>query len=348
MVMNNTSTQTTKPKFKAAVVQAAPVFLDLSGGVEKACSLISNAAEQGAELIVFPELWLPGYPLWIWFTPPLMGMMSHANYLNNSMAVGDLHFQKICDTAKENNIHVVMGFSEKAGSSLYISQAFIDRDGNLLSTRRKLKYTLPERMMFAEGDGSGLQVHDLDIGKLGALNCWENTQPLNKYAMFSLGEQIHAASWPAISTPPGTPYQLSSELTTGINQNYAFEGQCFVLMATAVMDEGMVEMLVTSDEMAKFFQVGGGHSNIFGPDGRSLVEKLPENEEGLLIADIDLSQIVAAKWLIDPVGHYARPDVTHLLLNTEPAPVVQPMSATSAAVDVGQTTQEDDEEELQV
>jgi len=312
-------------QFKAAVVQAAPVFLDISGGVEKTCALINDAAMQGVELIVFPELWLPGYPMWLWFDAPIMGKVRHAIYYENSMTVGDINFQKICDTAAANNIHVVLGFSEIAGGSLYISQAVIGREGYLQSCRRKLKPTLPERMLFGEGDGSGLQLTDLDIGKLGALNCWEHIQPLSKYALFSAGEQIHAASWPSFASPPGAPYQFSPEMSTAVNQVYALEGQCFVLMAVPVVDKCMVDILVDTEEKSVFFQEGGGFGNIFGPDGRSLIATLPETEEGLLIADIDLSQIVSAKWLADPVGHYARPDVTRLLLNRGPAPVVESM-----------------------
>lgn len=125
--MNKTSQSSVYPNFKAAVVQAAPVFLDLDASVEKACSIIDEAANRGAELVVFPELWLPGYPLWLWFNVPLMGGMRHANYHENSMAVGDTNFLKICNAAKESNIHAVMGFSEKAGASLYIPGIYFAR-----------------------------------------------------------------------------------------------------------------------------------------------------------------------------------------------------------------------------
>ena len=271
-------------------------------------------------------------------------MHFYAQYYQNSMVVGDLYCQKICDTAKENDIHVVMGFSEKEGGSLYIFQVFIGREGLVLGSRRKLKPTNVERMLFGEGDGSGFQVYDLDIGKLGGLNCWEHFQPLSKYAMYSFGEQVHAASWPSFAMPPGGPYSLGAEASTAASQVYALEGQCYVLMAVAVVDKLMIETLVDTEEKAQFLQMGGGFANAFGPDGRPLVKTLPENEEGILIAEIDLSMIVFGKWLADPVGHYSRPDVTRLLLNPNPSPRVQYMETPMTITDPSRTDPEEGEQ----
>lgn len=180
----------TQTKYNAACVQAAPTFLDLDAGVEKACSLISDAAQEDCKLIAFPETWLPGYPWWIWLGSPAWGMPFFARYFENSMAVGDKYTQKLCDCARKNNINVVMGFSERDGGSLYIAQVFINTEGKVVGSRRKLKPTHVERTVFGEGDGSHFQVHDMGIGKVGGLCCWEHLQPLSRYAMYSLGEQV--------------------------------------------------------------------------------------------------------------------------------------------------------------
>lgn len=333
---------TVHPKFNAAAVQAAPAFLDLDASVEKACALIADGAKQGAELIVFPETWIPGYPWWIWLGSPAWGIPFFARYHDNSMSVGDEYCRKLADTAKANNVHVVMGFSEKDGGSLYIAQLFIDRNGKILGSRRKLKPTHVERTVFGEGDGSHFQVYDLDIGKLGGLCCWEHLQPLSKYAMFSLGEQIHAAAWPSFSLYRGAAYALGPELNSAASQMYAAEGQCFVLMSVATVDDNMIKMLADTEDKAQLLLKGGGFANIFGPDGRPLADPLPETEEGLLITELDLSQIVVAKGAADPTGHYSRPDVVRLLLNPNPAPRVQYMEPPMAVVEPEQSEKEEE------
>lgn len=330
------------PKFKVAVVQAAPVFLDIDGTVEKACSLIADAAKQGAELIGFPEVWIPGYPWWIWLGSPAWGMPFFARYHGNSMVVGDIYCKKLCDTARKNSIHIVMGFSEREVGSLYISQIFIGRDGVILGSRRKLKPSYVERSVFGEGDGSGFKVFDLDIGKVGGLCCWEHFQPLSRYAMYSLGEQIHVASWPSFSLYRGVAYALGPEVNTAANQTYAAEGQCFVLMSVAVVDDRIINMVVDTEDKAQLFLKGGGFSNIFAPSGRPLVKPLPETEEGLLITEIDLSKIVLAKSAADPTGHCARPDVTRLLLNPNPSPPVQYMEPPMVIVEPAKPIQKEE------
>ena len=186
--------------FKAAVVQAAPVYLDRDATIQKGVKLIKEAAEHGAEIIAFPETWIPGYPFWAWLGPPAWGMQFVQRYHENSLTVDSHQVDPLTKAARENNIIVVMGYSEKSGGSLYMGQMIIDRTGKIVDTRRKLKPTHVERSVFGEGDGSDLAVHELDIGRLGALNCWEHLQPLTKYAMYSMNEQIHVASWPGFRT----------------------------------------------------------------------------------------------------------------------------------------------------
>jgi aliphatic nitrilase len=319
--------------FKVAAVQVSPVFLDLRGTVEKAVSLIAEAGAQGAKLIGFPETWIPGYPWWIWLGSPAWGMQFVPRYHANSLVIDSPETQRLCDAARESNIHVVIGYSEKAGGSLYMGQAFIRRDGELIATRRKLKPTHVERSVFGEGDGSDLAVHEFDVGRVGGLCCWEHLQPLSKYAMYSMNEQIHVASWPSFSLYRGMAYALGPELNTAASQMYAAEGQCFVLASAAVVSPEMVEMLCDTPDKKDLLRVGGGFTMIFGPDGRPLCEALPEDAEGILYADIDLDMISIAKSAADPAGHYSRPDVTRLLLNTSPAVRVETFVPAGQVVD---------------
>jgi len=312
----------TKNIVKVAAVQAAPVFLDLQGGVKKTVSLIQQAAQQGCDLIVFPETWLPGYPWFIWLNNTMTNMKYFNQYHENSLVVGSDEFNTIAQAAKDNNIYVSIGASERDHGSLYIAQFLFGSDGSLLSGRRKLKPTHQERTVFGDGDGSGIQVTETDIGRLGQLACWEHLQPLTKYAMYSMHEQIHCAAWPSFSSYTQA-YALGWQLNNAASQLYAAEGQCFVVGACGLVSEEMMDILVETDEHKELIAVGGGHAVIYGPDGRPLVDKLPEDEEGLLIAELDLSDITIAKVFADPVGHYSRPDVTRLLLNRQPQAVTQ-------------------------
>jgi nitrilase len=188
----------------------------------------------------------------------------------------------------------------------------------VVQTRRKLKPTHVERTVFGEGDGTDLAVMETPIGNIGSLCCWEHLQPLTKYAMYSQNEQIHVAAWPSFSLYRGAAYALGPELNNAASQMYAAEGQCFVIAPCATVSKEMVELLCTDETKRHLLLEGGGFARIYAPDGSPVGTPLPENEEGLLIADIDLGMISLAKSAADPAGHYARPDVTRLLLNKTP------------------------------
>ena len=330
----------TNTSFKVAAVQAAPEFLDLDKTVEKAVDLIDEAGAQGVKLIAFPETWVPGYPWWAWLGAPAWGMQFVGRYHENSIVAGSEQDAALADAARRNNMHVVMGVSEKAGGSLYMGQWHYGPDGKIIARRRKLKPTHVERTIFGESDGSHLAVHDTDIGRIGALCCWEHLQPLTKYAMYSQNEQIHIASWPSFSLYKGVAYALGSELNTSASQMYAAEGQCFVIASSAIVSQEMVDMLCDTPDKKEFLQVGGGFSRIFGPDGSPIGEPIPENEEGLLIADIDLGMIAYAKSAADPVGHYSRPDVVRLMFNANPNPVTVPFNESHKFVEIGKPVEE--------
>ena len=301
--------------YKAAVVQAAPVFLDLEGSTQKAINLINEAATNGAKLIGFPETWIPGYPWWIWLGSPAWGMQFVQRYHQNSLKIESDEFEALCAAARDNNIFVVLGYSERSGGSLYMGQAIVGDDGTIIGTRRKLKPTHVERSVFGESDGSCLQVHDTAIGRLGAMCCWEHLQPLSKYAMYSMHEQVHVASWPSFCLYPNDAYSFGPEMNTAASQIYAAEGQCFVLASCGVVSQEILEILDDKENTKQYLLLGGGYSMVYAPDGRPIAEAVPPSEDGLVYADIDLNKIALAKAGADPVGHYSRPDVTRLLLN---------------------------------
>lgn len=307
---------------RVAAVQAESAWLDLAAGVDKVVALIGEAAAGGAELVAFPETFVPGYPWWIWLDSPAAGMQFVPRYVANSMTRDGVEMNRIRQAAAEYSIHVVLGFSERAGGSLYIAQATISDTGELIGVRRKLKPTHVERTVFGEGDGSDLKVHDTVLGKLGALNCWEHLQPLTKYAMYSQGEEIHVASWPAFSVYRGLANALGPEVNTAASLMYAVEGQTFVVAPCAVIGAAALKTYCDTEVKRQLLQLGGGSARIYGPEGSSLAQPLAETEEGIIYADLSADLIAIAKSAADPVGHYSRPDVLRLLFNPNPAPRV--------------------------
>lgn len=328
----------THPKYRVAAVQAAPVFMDLDASIDKAIGLIAEASSKGAQLVSFGETWLPGYPWFIWLDSPAWGMQFIQRYHDNSLIYGSPQADRIANAAKQHGITVAMGLSEKRGGSLYLGQWIIGPDGKTIGQRRKLKPTHVERTVFGEGDGTDLTVWETELGRLGALCCWEHLQPLSKYAMYAQDEQVHIAAWPSFSLYRGAAHQLSAEVNVGASRQYAVEGQCFVVAPCATVSPQMIEMLCGDDPVKKqLLLAGGGFTVIFGPDGSQLSSPLPETDEGLVYADIDLGMISLAKAAADPAGHYSRPDVTRLVLNRTPGSpmVIRSQATPERAAEVG-------------
>jgi nitrilase len=305
---------------KAAAVQAAPVFLDLDASIDKAAQLIQEAAAAGAELVAFPETWLPGFPWFIYLGNPAEALAWFPRYHANSLAVDSPQMRRLQSIVKRAGVTVVMGFSERDRGSRYMAQAIIDPAGRLLLTRRKLKPTHIERTVFGEGDGSDLVVVDAPFGRLGALNCWEHFQPLFKMAMYAQHEEVHVASWPSLSIYRDLAHALGPEVNNAASMLYAVEGGCFVLAPCAVISQEMLDLLCDTPKKARLLNPrgggpGGGFTVIHGPDGRALCDPLPEDQEGILYADLQPDAITLAKAVADPVGHYARADAVRLVVN---------------------------------
>ncbi|SJM57449.1 carbon-nitrogen hydrolase family protein [Gulosibacter sp. 10] len=308
-----------------AAVQAEPVWLDADRTTDKTIRLIEEAADGGADLVAFPETWLPGYPVFLWSHPVYEQMPFVARYHANSVAVDGPQITRIREAARARGITVVLGFSEKSGGSLYMAQIVIGGDGEVLQHRRKLKPTHAERTLFGESDGSGLKVVDTPIGRVGALNCFEHIQPLSVYAMAAQDEQIHIAGWPCLGILGDVP-ALSPEALTAATKTYALIGSTYAIMATQIMsEEGALVFSAGEGLPCPVYTGGGGYARVYGPDSALLTEPLDPGHEGLVFAEIDLARIDLAKNTVDPAGHYARPDVTRLLLDGRPKqPVVRP------------------------
>lgn len=306
-------------KLRVAAVQAEPVWLNLEGCVEKTIKLIQEAGEKKVQVLGFPEVWIPGYPWPIWTKSAVTNTELIHTYMANSLSLDSPEMERIKSACKEANIFVVLGFSERAGASLYITQAFISEEGELLHFRRKIKPTHVERALWGDGHAESLKVVvESKFGKIGGLNCWEHLQPLLRYYEYTQEVEIHVASWPPMFPPPDPaekwPFHETDEGSIIATQGLAIEGATFVLLSTQVVTEAGSEVLKLKGGPAVLNIPGGGFAMIFGPDGARLTEPIPSGEEGMLTANIDLSAIDYAKSLIDVVGHYARPDLLGLLV----------------------------------
>jgi len=292
-------------KFTAAAVQAAPVFLDREATVEKACALIREAGKHGAELVVFPEAYIPAYCYW----PKehygrRLGIEASVKLYKNSVEIPGKESDLMCEAAREAGAYVVMGLNERDGGTLYNTMLFLSKEGKVMGKHRKLMPTYTERVVWGMGDGSDLRVFDTELGKLGGLICGEHLMTLSRYAMFAKGEQIHASSW------PGRQGLLTTIDT--MNKSYALEGQVFVIVASWYLTPDMVPDDFELKEHTPWDIRGG--SGIISPRGTYLAGPLYD-QEGIVYADIDMEMIIWAKVYVDVVGHYARPDVARLVLN---------------------------------
>ncbi|KOS20856.1 Aliphatic nitrilase [Escovopsis weberi] len=285
---------------RVGAVQAEPAWLNLEEGVAKTIQIIEQAAAD------------------VWTLSPLQQGGWVPEYVANSMSRDGPEMARIQAAAKKANMTVVLGYSEREGTSLYISQAIIGPSGEILLNRRKIKPTHIERTVWGDSQQDGLNiVVDTPLGRVGALNCWEHLQPLMRYYEYTQNVQIHVASWPPVfeaRNDGGPLYQLSRTPTYNVNQVMAMEGALFVIAATQVLTEKSLEKcLLVGNNVTK--TPSGGFSQIFGPDGRPLGEPIDEGVEGIVKADINLDDLTMARMVIDVAGHYSRPDLLGLRVN---------------------------------
>ncbi|MBI4333484.1 MAG: carbon-nitrogen hydrolase family protein [Chloroflexi bacterium] len=312
------------PKLKAAAVQAAPVFLDREATVEKACGLIKQAGANGANVVVFPECFISGYPEWLRFYPfshPICLRMGKELF-KSAVEIPGPATDLLCRAAKEAKVYVVMGLNERRPGmigTLYNSMLFIHRDGSILGKRQKLMPTQTERLVHGLGDGAGLRTFLTEYGPLGGLMCSENGNPLYRFALVCQGEVLHAANWPAFAIP-GRSRETQEAMLIRM-RNCAWEGQLFVVSAAGVVTQEMADMIEVSKEVRQKIDSWGAKSAILGPKGQYLAGPAEEGEM-ILYADLDLEQILEARLNTDYTGHYNRFDVVSLNLDQSPyAPV---------------------------
>ncbi|WP_017324018.1 Nit6803 family nitrilase [Synechococcus sp. PCC 7336] len=301
------------PTIRVAAAQISPVLFSREGTTEKVLAAIADAAQQGVELIVFPETFIPYYPYFSFVQPPVLMGKEHMRLYEEAVVVPGPVVDAVSQVAKDRGIVVVLGINELDGGSLYNSQLLFDADGSLLLKRRKLTPTFHERMVWGQGDGAGLKVVETAVGRVGALACWEHYNPLARYALIAQREQIHCAQFPGSMV--GDIFAEQIEVTI---RHHALESGCFVVNATGWLSAEQVRQIADDPKLQRVL-AGGCHTAIISPEGKHLCEPIREGE-GLAIADLDFSLIIKRKRMVDAVGHYARPELLKLWMNSDPQP----------------------------
>jgi len=302
---------------KVAMAQIAPVWLNKNETLKKVEASIKEAAEKGAELVVFGEALVPGYPFWLALTGgaewnTVTNKALHAHYVANSICIEKGELESVQNLAKEQEIAIYLGIIERpldrGGHSIYASLVYINQVGEIKSVHRKLQPTYDERLTWAPGDGNGLQVHPLKAFTVGGLNCWENWMPLPRTALYGQGENLHIAVWPG-----------SDHNTKDITRFIARESRSYVVSVSSLMfksnfPEGTPHLEAILDKAPETLANGG--SCIAGPDGEWVIPPII-NEEGIFVETLHFNRVLEERQNFDAVGHYSRPDVTQLTVNTE-------------------------------
>ncbi|MEA1993045.1 MAG: carbon-nitrogen hydrolase family protein [Euryarchaeota archaeon] len=307
--------------FNVAVIQHPPVFLNIEKSLERASILIEEATDHGASVIVFPETWLPGYPVWLDFSPKA-ALWNHTSakalyrrLVDNALTLQGDHFKKLRNYAKEFETYIVMGVHERLGGTLYNTMVYLGKNGKEFKVHRKILPTYTERMIWGRGDGSTLGVLSTEYGNIGGLVCWEHWMPLTRAAMHAQHETLHVAQWPAVK-----------ELHHIASRHYAFEGQCFVAAAGGILSkEDIIEGFNSQEERNKGIElleaipakeVLNGGSAVIAPNTKYITGPVFD-KRSIIYADIDPESIAEGHLVLDTDGHYSRPDIFHLNVNEE-------------------------------
>ncbi|MEM3550304.1 MAG: carbon-nitrogen hydrolase family protein [Candidatus Bathyarchaeia archaeon] len=316
------------PHFKLAAAQVAPVYMNRAETVEKACHVVEEAAKNGANIVGFPECFIPGFPTWVYAGSPIYDTLNFfEQYVKNSVEIPSKWTDILCDIAKQNQIYIVIGMSEKdrySSSTLFQTQLFISNKGEILGRHRKIVPTYAEKLIFTGGDGSTLSVFKTEYGELGGLNCGENNNPLAKFALIAQGIKIHVASWPM---PGAFPFNFRDMIIPCVRE-FAYEAKAFVINSSAVVTPEIKETLLEYAKTAKpvferDIQLGGGVSCIISPMfGRVIAQADPEKEM-IVYADCDLSEHYKSKANHDLLGNYNRPDIFKFIFNKKAQRLVE-------------------------
>jgi nitrilase len=281
------------PKFKAAAIQASAVFLDREGSIEKACSLIREAGKSGADLIVLPEVFIPGGPYWAWHMNMRSGMNFSVELYRNSVDVPGEATAKLGEAAKACGAYLVIGVNERDNKSIYNTLLFFDREGRIMGKHRKFRPTGGEKLVWAEGDGSTHKVYDTDIGRIGGLICGEHTMALPGYVLAAMGEQVHIASWVGFAVADTT-------LTEICSRYHAIAFNTFVICSQSVVDRSIIERV----GMGTIKPGGAWTAIIEAGSGRIMAGPLAPEEEGIVYAQIDLQDALPHYFMHETTGHY--------------------------------------------
>lgn len=313
------------PVVKVCAVQAAPVFLNREATITKMEGYVKEAAENGAKLVVFPESFVPCFPVWALVCAPIDQHPFFTRLYENAVEVGSESYNRIAQLAKKYKVFLSVGVTEKSNYSMgamWNTNLLFDDEGNLLNKHRKIMPTWAEKLVHSFGDGSSLRVNETSIGKIGALICGENTNTLARYSLLSQGEQIHISTY-----PPCWPTMRKSNIAGGYNMkevihiraaSHAFEAKVFNIASSSVLDEDAINQVAGDNEELRAFLQNAcpAASMIVGPDGEYASEPIV-GVEGIVYADVDINKEIALKGVHDICSGYQRLDIFKLTVNRD-------------------------------
>lgn len=300
---------------RAAAIQISPIIDDVMATSYKVVDYIKKASKEGADIVVFPETFIPNYPYFSFIKPPVLSGKDHLRLYENSVEVPGPVTDLIGETVKETEVVAVIGVNELDGGSIYNTQVIFDSNGEIVHKRRKITPTYHERMIWGQGDGSGLKAVDTAVGRVGALACWEHYNPLARYALMAEGEQIHCGQFPGSMV--GQVFADQMEVTI---RHHALESGCFVINSTGWLEAKQIQALTDDIGLQKAL-TGGCMTAIISPEGKHLCDPITEGE-GIATADLDMSLITKRKRMMDSTGHYARPELLSLQVDKTPHQMV--------------------------